>query len=178
MRGANEMLKTQPSSVDSALIQRCLKGDADSWADLIRRYERLIYSVARVLCPEESSDVFQQVCLELYERLGDLRDEATLPKWLITVTRRKCYAAIREKRDNETFEATFFAASTEIERIERQHAIDLSLNQLPEKCRTLVTLLYRDELSYEDISIRLDMPVSSIGPTRARCLAKLKKMLG
>lgn len=172
------MLKTQQAyTSDSALVKACLKGEADSWAQLIRRYERLIYSVARVVCPEEASDVFQQVCIELYERLGAVRDEAALPKWLITVTRRKCYAAIRARRDNELLDEDFFNPSPEIDRIEREHALELCVAQLPEKCRELVRLLYHEELTYQDISSRLNIPTSSIGPTRARCLAKLKKML-
>jgi RNA polymerase sigma factor (sigma-70 family) len=163
---------------DSALIQRCLRGDADSWAELIHRYEKLVYSVSRVLYPEEAADIFQQVCIELFERLGDLREEAALPKWLITVTRRKCYAALRSKRSTQVLDEQFFAASPEIDRIEQQHAIHLLVNRLPEKCRDIIQLLYHEELSYEDVSSRLGMPTSSIGPTRARCLGKLKKMLG
>jgi RNA polymerase sigma factor (sigma-70 family) len=167
----------QPASVDSDLIRECLKGDAESWAQLIRRYERLIFSVARVICPEDAADIFQQVCLELYERLADLRDEAALPKWLITVTRRKCYALIRTRKYSEPLTGDWGTVDAEINQIEKQHAIELSLSQLPEKCRKLIRLLYHEELSYAQVAMRLQIPVSSIGPTRARCLAKLKRML-
>src|SRR5690349_20039769 len=80
---------------DSEIVERCLAGDQDDWSELIDRYERLIYSVARSMAqsPEDTSDVFQQVCLELYQRLPQLRDVESLPAWLITVTRRIAGAA-------------------------------------------------------------------------------------
>ena len=64
-----------PVRIDSELIERCLKGDQDAWKDLVKRYERLVYSIARTLCsdPEDISDVFQQVWLELYQQLADYR---------------------------------------------------------------------------------------------------------
>ena len=85
----------------------------------------LVYSVARTLCPEEASDIFQQVCVELYERLAELRDEAALPKWLITVTRRKCYAVLRANRTDGVFEVESVEARDQINRIEEQHSIAL-----------------------------------------------------
>jgi len=165
-------------SDDLLLIRSCIQGHSESWARLIRRYERLVYSIAHILCPDESSDIFQQVCLELYERLGQLRDEAALPKWLITVTRRKCYAVLRARKDDGTLVEEWDDRSSHLDRIEKQHAVELCVAQLPDKCQQLVYLLYHEQLSYAEVSAKLNIPVSSIGPTRARCLAKLKQMLG
>jgi RNA polymerase sigma factor (sigma-70 family) len=167
----------QAVPVDSALIRGCLDGDQDAWTQLIRRYERLVYSVARVVCPEDAGDVFQQVCLELYERLGELRDQAALPKWLITVTRRTCYAIVRSRKNQVPLTGDWGTVPREIDRVEKQHAIQLSLSRLPEKCQKLLRLLYHDELSYAQVASRLQIPVASIGPTRARCLGKLKQKL-
>src|SRR2546426_12752602 len=85
---------------DEELVRACLNGDQLAWAELIRSYQRLIYSAARVLCPDDADadEVFQQVCLELYQRLADVRDVASLPRWLAIVTRRQSVTLLRNRR--------------------------------------------------------------------------------
>ena len=63
--------------------------------------------------------------------------------------------------------------------LEQQQAVRQAVGALPERCKDLVTLLFykKDDLSYTEIARQMDMPVASIGPTRARCLEKLKKLL-
>jgi RNA polymerase sigma factor (sigma-70 family) len=168
--------------VDNEMIGRCLVGDQNAWEGLISRYQRLVYSVAHTLCPrpEDVSDVFQQVWLELYEHLSDLRNVEALPAWLITVTRRRAYALINSARDSELLDAGIPDLSTRLNTIENEHAVERALAQLPERCRRLIDLLYfrMDEPSYAGIAKEMNMPVSSIGPTRARCLERLRKFFG
>jgi len=165
---------------DSELIESCLSGDQNAWADLIQRYHRLIYSVARTLSrsPEDTADVFQQVCLELYQGLAELRDAATLPAWLITVTRRKA-AGLWKSRKIVSLTDQHPDVENRIAWIENEHLVERAMLDLPERCRMLIDLLYLHpgQLSYVDVAERLGMPVSSIGPTRARCLARLRKLL-
>src|SRR5258708_14554421 len=89
--------------VDDDLVERCLKGDQVAWKALVTRYQRLVYSVAHTLCsqPEDVSDVFQQVWMELYQHLADVRNIEALPAWLITVTRRRCYAMMNSRHGTE-----------------------------------------------------------------------------
>jgi len=165
---------------DSELIEACLNGDQDAWTELIVRYQRLIYSVARTLSrsPEDAADVFQQVCLELYQRLPDLRDAATLPAWLITVTRRQA-AALWKSGKSVALTDEHPDVEHRIAWIENEHLVERAMLDLPERCRMLIDLLYLhpSQLSYADVAERLGIPASSIGPTRARCLAKLRKLL-
>jgi RNA polymerase sigma factor (sigma-70 family) len=165
---------------DRKLIENCLSGDQDAWRALIRRYQRLVYSVANNLCPqsEDVSDVFQQVWLELFQRLAELRDRDALPAWIITVTRRKAYATIG-KCVGEPLDFDISVASKNLTSIEEQHALERALEQLPERCRRLIDLLYFriEEPSYSEIAKTMEMPVPSIGPTRARCLEKLRKLI-
>jgi len=168
--------------VDHELIARCLNGDQRAWRDLIHRYERLVYSVAHTFCPQpdDASDVFQQVWMELYQRLSRLRNVEALPAWLITVTRRKAHLLIRSRRGSEELEDNLPDLSQNLAAIEDEHSLERGLQQLPERCRRLIDLLYFrvDEPSYAEVAKAMDMPVSSIGPTRARCLEKLRKLLG
>jgi RNA polymerase sigma factor (sigma-70 family) len=168
-------------SSDRDLIASCLRGEEQAWAELITRYQRLIYSVARGLCPqpEDCADVFQRVCLELYQSLKNLRNDQTLPAWLITVTKRCSYAVLRTKRTTVPIEDFEVGSDQKILQIEKEFLVERAVGELPDRCRMLIDLLYFDvdEPSYEDISRRMGMPVASIGPTRARCLEKLKKIL-
>lgn len=169
------------AQVDNDLIERCLKGDQAAWSDLVVRYQRLVYSVAHVFCsnPEDVSDVFQQVWLELYQQLADLRKVEALPAWLITVTRRRSYAVLHTRYGSESIEKDIPHISEQLAQVEREHSLERALDQLPDRCRRLIDLLYFDasEPSYLQISEALGMPEASIGPTRARCLEKLKKLL-
>ncbi len=170
---------------DAELIENCLRGDNGAWEELITRYKRLIYSVARSVCtePEDAADVFQYVCLEWYQILGHLRSVRTLPAWLITVTRRRALRVVREQRsavelrDFEAMSDGFF--DSRLAAIEQEHAIAIALERLPKRCGLLLNLLYIDpeKPSYADVARLLEMPLPSIGPTRARCLAKLRKLL-
>jgi len=168
-------------SPDHDLIQACLRQEQDGWKELIGRYQRLIYSVARSFCPlpEDTADIFQQVCLELHRNLHQLREEQTLSAWLITVTRRRAYAFLRAQKPQVAIEEFDAVVDARIEVLEKEFEVERALLQLPERCVRLLRLLYFDvdEPSYIDIAKRLNMPAASIGPTRARCLDKLKRLV-
>ena len=166
---------------DTDLVRQCLKGDQGAWSELIDRYQRLIYSVARTLSqsPEDAADVFQQVCMDLYRRLPELRDAESLPAWLITVTRRQAAAVLKSHKTLLPLRDEYPALEDQIRSIENEHLVETAMLDLPERCRQLINLLYLHpfSLSYSAVAERLGVPVSSIGPTRARCLAKLRKLL-
>src|SRR5689334_7188669 len=82
------------------LIERCLGGDDAAWSDLVGRYQGLIYSVPRRmgLSAEDSADVFQLVCVLLYQRLGSVRDPSRLGGWLLTTASREAIRVSRRAR--------------------------------------------------------------------------------
>jgi RNA polymerase sigma factor (sigma-70 family) len=173
---------------DSELVSLCLKGDSNAWEALITRYRRLIYSipVRFSFSTADASDVFQSVCLKLIEHLHELKDETKVSAWLITTTTRQCIHVrsqkFREGGSEEDLEEPP-DPSENLEdlrvQIEEQQQVREAVEQLADRCRQLVDLLYFDTRSptYEDVSQILGMPVASIGPTRARCLDKLKTIL-
>ena len=183
-------------SEDSDLVTACLKSDASAWEALIVRYQRLIYSIplkAR-LSQDDAADIFQSVCLRLYEKLASLRDHEKLSSWIITTTTRECWRLSNRQRrerpadergteEGEDSMQQLVADSPLIDEqrivLEQQQAVRQAVGALPERCKDLVTLLFykKDDLSYTEIARQMDMPVASIGPTRARCLEKLKKLL-
>jgi RNA polymerase sigma factor (sigma-70 family) len=181
---------------DQELVEACLLENSAAWEALIRRYERLIYSVPIRLgmSPEEAVDIFQSVCFILFKKLATLRDHERLYSWLITTTTRECWrTGAQKRRDSERIQSngrngpippheTISAEQLAYERrlAEEQHEVlRRAMSQLPDRCRELLTMLYflSDEPTYEDVARCLNIPISSIGPTRSRCLAKLKRIL-
>jgi RNA polymerase sigma factor (sigma-70 family) len=166
----------------------CLKGDAGAWEALIVRYRRLIYSVPVRFgfSSADAADVFQAVCLKLIEHLHEVKDETKVSSWLITTTTRQCIhvKALKYREsgtDDEFEEPPDPGENLEELRImtEQQQTVRDAVDQLTGRCRTLVEMLYFDQraLSYEEISRIMGMPVASVGPTRARCLDKLRTIL-
>jgi RNA polymerase sigma factor (sigma-70 family) len=181
---------------DRKIIEACLNGDASAWEALILRYQRLIYSIPLKsrLSQDDAADIFQAVCLKLYEKLETLRDHEKLSAWIITTTTRESWRLLaRQKREvsvdepaseDESEPLALLASDAPLadeERIflEQQQSVRQAVSALPDRCKNLVTMLFykKDELSYTEIARQMDMPVASIGPTRARCLEKLKKLL-
>src|SRR5206468_8292440 len=98
----------------------------EAWKELVKRYQPLVCSVAHLLLSrntDDASDIFQQVWMELYQRLPDLRNVDALPAWLITVTRRRAYALIHSRHGSEPPDETIPDLSEQIIRIEREHMI-------------------------------------------------------
>lgn len=180
---------------DADLIQSCQNGEAAAWEQLVARYQRLIYTIPRRagLDDDAASDVFQEVFTTLYEKLDEIKQPERLQAWLVTTTRRKTWRLIclrratvhvgggdADENDPNAFDIAQLAddkmlPDEVLTSIAQQHQIRLSLAELDERCRTLLTLLYyADEaLPYTEIAARLGTTEGSIGPTRARCLKKL-----
>jgi len=173
---------------DSDLISLCLKGDSIAWEALIIRYRRLIYSVPVRFGFEtaDASDVFQAVCLKLLEHLHEIKDDRKISGWLVTTTTRQCLYVKSLKTRETTSEDTLEEPADPTHNLEelrifteQQQAVRDAVEELAGRCRALIGMLYFDAKSpsYDEISAQLEMPVASIGPTRARCLEKLKTIL-
>ncbi len=182
---------------DDALAAACLRGDKRAWEALIDRYQGFILSISirRGLTRSDAEDVFQNVCVKLYEHLADLRDVRKLSGWIAAVTVRETQLIYRKdplrlfsenislNDDLETGEQMFVSPDDgpeeELLALERREVVRRMLDELSDECRSLLTKLYvADEpLSYNDVASALNMPLGSIGPKRARCLSKLRQLL-
>jgi len=172
---------------DPALIQACLEGNEFAWETLIERYSRLIYTIPlRFGMPKAAADeVFQETCLILLEKLGTLKDQQRLSAWLVTVTRRACIQRWRSQANVQLVELDEQAIAKEssledgLLHIEEQYQVHQALQQIDPRCQKLLHILFfeKTQRSYEEIAAALDMQVGSIGPTRVRCLDKLRRQL-
>lgn len=176
------------TATDQELIYACRQGDAQAWSQLIERYQRLVYSIPLNygLTTEDASDIAQIVFTSLLQGLDSLRDGSNLGGWLTTVTRRHTWRVVNRKKlrqeediDGEGIRELLPDRSSAIERWELVEWLNNGLNQVGERCRQLLMLLYfeTDEPSYLEIAQRLGIAEGSIGPTRARCLQRMKEMM-
>ena len=174
-----------------ALVAGCRKGNGEDWAELIDRISPLILSICfrYRLSREERFDVFGKVSLLLLENLSRLRDEDRVFGYVATITAREANAvrsAVSSGMER-LYEPMIDAASIEKSRdlrtaVEEEDDLEIMARAfagLSWKCRELLKILFidADDISYREISRRIGMPVSSIGPTRGRCLEKLRVRL-
>jgi RNA polymerase sigma factor (sigma-70 family) len=170
-----------------SLVEAAVAGNETAWRAIVDRYAALVWSVCRGfrLSQSDAADVSQTVWLRTVERLQDLREPAALPGWLVTTTRRECLrTSTSRERKNSSLDAWLTepaadeettAPETELLAAERRAMVREAFSHLPEHCQQLLALLIdAQERSYVEISARLSMPVGSIGPTRSRCIAKLR----
>ena len=170
------------------LVTRARNGDKQAWDALVERYAPLIWSICRQyrLGGADAEDIGQSVWLHLVDHLGNFRDPAALPGWLATTTRRECgrvlCAARRPPAAGHVLGAETLpdeqasTAEQELLAAERHAAMRRAFRELPPGCQRLITLLTADPpVPYAEISALLGIPVGSIGPTRRRCLDKLRR---
>jgi RNA polymerase sigma factor (sigma-70 family) len=177
-----------PGAHEDALDQvvaAAATGDEDAWALLRERYAMRVRTVARLhrLAPHDVDDVAQTTWLRLLENIGKLRDANAVGAWLETTARRESLAVLRRCKRERPTEDAFFAnqpsepvAEGRLVAAEQRTALTSSLQQLPRhQQRLLVAMLAEPAPSYTEIAASLKMPIGSIGPTRARSLARLRR---
>jgi RNA polymerase sigma factor (sigma-70 family) len=167
------------------LIDRARAGDAAAWAAVVDRFTSLLWSVCRRhrLSDADAEDVCATVWLRLVERLDTIRTVEALPGWLSTTTARECLAVLRRHGRVRPVDGADLDGSAEtpdmaaglIAEAERS-ALRLAFADLPERCRRLLGMLFADPPpAYTQVSAAMEMPVGAIGPTRQRCLDRLRR---
>lgn len=170
------------------LVARVREGDQGAWNELVERYAPLAWSICTryQLSRQDIDDVGQNVWLLLVEQIHNLREPAALPGWLATTTRRECLRILRARRrydhdglppeDQMPPDPGAGVTDEGLIAAERDAALRAAFAELPRGCRELLSLLISDPPhSYADISLKLGIAVGSIGPTRARCLDRLRR---
>jgi RNA polymerase sigma factor (sigma-70 family) len=173
---------------DEDLLAACLRGEAVGWEALLDRYAALIYSIPLRygLPPGDAADVFQSVCVTLFEKLDSIRAPRGLAAWIITTTSRQSLVVARRRRRDQTRLADpglpdpDLLPEEELLSLERQRVVRAAITRLSPRCRKLIEALFSDaaqQQTYQQLADGLGVPMNSLGPTRARCLDQLKRLL-
>lgn len=176
---------------DVQLLQGCRRGERAAWLQVLKQYERLVYSIPLNygLTTDDAADIAQQTFTAFLKSLHELDDDSNLGAWLATVARRQSWRLMeRSKRErvgsNEDLGEQLFRlpdsrARRHMERAELLQWLNQGLNALDDRCRRLLLALYLapQQPSYAEVAEELGLAEGSIGPTRARCLERLKAIL-
>ncbi|MFI0370964.1 RNA polymerase sigma factor [Actinomadura sp. 1N219] len=164
------------------LVVRARGGDGDAWARLVDRHSGLLWSIARShgLDDADSGDVVQTTWLRLVERIDGLRDPGATACWLATTARNESLRLVRRRARDLPLVPAPRAPEPEPERVvldrERVGRVGAALDALPRRCRTLLRL-FALAPSQAELAAALGIPVGSVGPTRARCLDALRRLV-
>ncbi|MDM7914558.1 MAG: sigma-70 family RNA polymerase sigma factor [Candidatus Eisenbacteria bacterium] len=181
------------------LLRGCREGRESAWEEFLRRYGDLIYSTIRrragLTRAEDREDAFQNAVLSIYKNLADLRDFDKIVPWMVRIayTQGIDTLRMRKKLQETPIDDLSESSLNEVRRIEdpappaeemylaleRAQAARQALSRLPERCRLLIRLLFYEDppLDYAEVARRAALPIGSIGPTRARCLEKMRRIL-
>lgn len=173
---------------NTKLTAACLAGDERAWSVLVDRYKNLIYSIPLRYgtTPQDAADIFQIVCLNLFNELPRLRDAEALQGWLIRVTTHKCYHWKRQKgsaedgsEDMDSLTAGDQLPAEILAEVEQEQIVQEAIGRLPARCRQMIELLFFEQppVPYSEVAERLQLAKGSIGFIRGRCLKRLRKML-
>jgi RNA polymerase sigma factor (sigma-70 family) len=178
------------------LLNAAAAGDAAAWKELVESFSGLVWSVTRGyrLSSADAADVFQTVWLRLAEHLDRIRNPSHVGAWLATTARNESLRVARgSTRIIITDSPELLDSGQADERSPEQALLDSeqaaldadrgarlwrAFGELSVRCQRLLRVLTATPPpSYAEVAAALDIPVGSIGPTRARCLQRLRQRL-
>ncbi|MCX6522431.1 MAG: RNA polymerase sigma factor [Actinobacteria bacterium] len=186
---------------DEVLLSRCRRGDERAWGTLVARYERLVHAIPLNLglSPDDAADVTQASFAALLRAVDTIETPGRISAWLSTVAKRESIRIIerraRERSLGERTQGDVFSGDSGTGAIDsgtadvaadddrvHQLAADVEwvhqgLQLVSSRCREVLTTLYFSGITYEEAATRLGMPIGSLGPTRGRCLDRLRAVL-
>jgi RNA polymerase sigma-70 factor (ECF subfamily) len=159
-----------------ALIQRCLAGDQDAWAQIVRQHWRKVFNIAYKFTGkhDEAEDLTQDVFLKIFKSLNTFDQRANFQTWLVSVSRNLCidhYRSVRKERETIdrdvdagalTPAAPTVSPIAALEQADRVTLLKKAMAELPPTLRSAVLLRDIQELSYQEIADRLNLPEGTV----------------
>ena len=166
----------EPADSIDALIEACLQGDQSAWNAIVNRYRRKVFNVAYTFVGrhDEAEDLTQDIFLKVFKALRTFDRRANFTTWIISVSRNLCidhYRRVRKEREVvdrrvDASELTPIAkgvdAFARLDRFDRRALLREALAALPETLRTAVAMRDLQELPYQEIARRLDLPDGTV----------------
>ncbi|MFQ6039406.1 MAG: sigma-70 family RNA polymerase sigma factor, partial [Candidatus Poribacteria bacterium] len=169
---------------DAELVKDVLQGDQTAFGELVKRYQAAVYGYAYHLLSnfDEAEELCQEVFIQAYTNLANLKEAKKFPSWLRTITRNVCISFIRQKERLRSFENAvpkrpIPTPEEEYEQRELSGQLMEAVNTLSERNQLLLTLFYLDGLSYKEIGDFLEVPLNTVKVTLRRARNQLKERL-
>jgi RNA polymerase sigma factor (sigma-70 family) len=184
-RSSRSRGETEGRDTVTALVTGAAGGNALATEALIQRYAGLVWSIAWSyrLSPADAADVSQVVWLRLVENIGRIRQPDAVGAWLASVARHECLRTLRRAErevataDGLNVEERSDDGDVDLGILEGERGVALrqAFEGLPPRWRALLEMLLDvPTASYEEVAAAVGMPIGSIGPTRQRCLERLR----
>jgi len=184
----------------TGLVAGAIDGHADAWAALVARLERVVWKSVNMMTfdHEARDDAFAATWLRLAERLDTIREPEKLPGWLATTACNEVRQILRQRSRQQVVQGgewstTSGGVSEFLDTLagddgdhsrgmlldESRRAVRAAFGRLDPQCREIITVLVLADppVPYETASERLGRPIGSLGPSRRRCLQKMKALL-
>lgn len=181
---------------DQVLIDRSQRGDRGAFDDLIRKHERRAYQYACRLTsnPEEAADVVADAFVRVNNALPNFKGQSAFTTWLYRILT-NCFLDLRKKEKSRqalSLESALQTADGELERQveddsptpydraemgERESAVQLAVEQLPEYQRAMIIMYHGEGLAYEEIAEALDLPIGTVKSRLNRARLSLREIL-
>ena len=168
-------------------VRRAAAGDRAAWDTIVDSFTGMVWAVAlgHRLNSADAAEVVQATWLKLVENLDRIREPERLGGWLATTSRREALRLLRQHGrevvtdDESSFDGgeTGLLPEDAVLVHERDTQLWQAFQRLSARCRSLLHLVIVVAPPYAEVAAALDMPIGSIGPTRARCLQKLRQLL-
>ena len=183
------MAEQEVDSSVAGLVRRAADGDMAAWERLVDQYARLIWSITVdfKLTESDAADVAQTTWLRLLQHIDRIEHPDRVGSWLAATARNECLRSLAARKrvvlghDDVELDSAVAHGPEIDERLladERAQVVRDALSRLPRRWQRLLEMLMADPpVPYADISDELGLPVGSIGPTRGRCLARLRVLL-
>ncbi len=167
---------TEPADSTDALIEACLRGDQAAWNAIVSRYRRKVFNVAYTFVGrhDEAEDLTQDIFLKVFKALRTFDRRANFTTWIISVSRNLCidhYRRVRKEREvvDRRVDASELSpvakgidAFSRLDRFDRRALLREALAALPDTLRTAVAMRDLQELPYQEIARRLDLPDGTV----------------
>jgi RNA polymerase sigma factor (sigma-70 family) len=172
----------------TALMSAARQGSDDAVGEIVAEFSPLLWHVARAagLSPGDAQDVLQTVWMRLIEHLDDIRTPTALAGWLVVTTRREAWRVRAAERkqiptDQESFAELPVKGPGSEEQViieDQRRRLWAAIRRLSPRCQELLRIVaFVPRPDYAAVAAGLGMQIGSIGPTRGRCLAKLRALL-
>jgi RNA polymerase sigma factor (sigma-70 family) len=184
-----DTVETSLASRAGRLFAAYRDGDSSKMSDLVRLLTPILWHTVRAsrLDNATAEDVVQTVWLALVRRADTISEPLAVLQWMVVTAKREAWRVARTQArvQPEDMEGSppsgpdsSHPVEDEVVRDDVQNRLWHHISQLPERCRALLRVIaFADRPDYADLAKALDMPQGSIGPTRGRCLAKLRLSL-